>query len=808
MNAHFFTAFVLIIACDILCRGQIQPKQYTEKVYLHTDCDHYDTGDDIWFKAYVIDASTNRLSPVARNLHVELISPGSEIIQRRILRITEGLGNGDFQLVDSLPSGHYRIRAYTNFMRNFDDHFFFTKEIAVINPDDKSKELYDSISNAENKIDISFFPEGGSLVDNVSSIVAFKAVNALGKGCDVTGELFSSKGDLITSFKSKHLGMGYFVLNPVPGLNYYAVIRDRSGADNRANLPGSFPVGIAIHLFPVNGKKLLIRVSTNEQTLPSILDRELIISCSARGLITKTSRIKINALISNFIIPVNDLPAGVISVTLSEAEGTPLCERLVYLQKRDNVYLTLLPGRQQYTPREQVTLKVLFSDDASYRNRAFLSLSATENRADSDLQTFPTSISSWFLLESDIRGPVEDPSYYFDVSNETRLEDLDLLLMTQGWRDFKWKYDLLNSFRHEDGFNISGRVERLLSKKPVKEAKVSIGIFGSDTYAFLISDIDSSGRFNQEGVDITGSVKVVATVTDKKSNLAKGYLSLDSVFYKPAEVNPSTTNLPALLPSKYIKLKEEAVVKSTIRKKYKLGDTIMLSDVIVSARKTELNQVAHVKESRSRYGQPDKEVIMTPSLQMYSDIYQVLTGRVAGVSTDRSTGSITIRNNTPLILMDGLPQSGPLENIPLNIIDRIDILKWSNMYGFLGGGGVINIITKRGEINAYRPPPNSSDKQINGFDKPRIFYSPKYNKPDPLAFKPDTRTTIFWDPDLSVENYRDTTLNWFNADQSATIDVIIEGITIDGVPVTGKTRYEVTGSNPQSELTITSIPRW
>jgi hypothetical protein len=60
----------------------------------------------------------------------------------------------------------------------------------------------------KNKFEVSFFPEGGSLVDNVPSVVGFKAVNASGSSCDVSGEVYSSTGELVTTFKSVHKGMG------------------------------------------------------------------------------------------------------------------------------------------------------------------------------------------------------------------------------------------------------------------------------------------------------------------------------------------------------------------------------------------------------------------------------------------------------------------------------------------------------------------------------------------------------------------------------------------------------------------------
>jgi len=98
-----------------------------EKVYLHTDRNYYYPADDIWFKAYLIDANDRSLSDNSNNLHIELISPASKIIESRIVRLEEGLGKGDFHLPQKINAGTYRIRAYTNYMRNFGDQLFFQK---------------------------------------------------------------------------------------------------------------------------------------------------------------------------------------------------------------------------------------------------------------------------------------------------------------------------------------------------------------------------------------------------------------------------------------------------------------------------------------------------------------------------------------------------------------------------------------------------------------------------------------------------------------------------------------------------------
>src|SRR5476651_1907546 len=105
---------------------------FFEKAYLHTDRDTYAQGEDIWFKAYLVNAQGHTAIDYSKNLYVELISPSAKIVQRKMLRVEKGLTNGDFKLPDTLTAGNYRLRAYTNWMRNFGDNFVFEKGIRVV----------------------------------------------------------------------------------------------------------------------------------------------------------------------------------------------------------------------------------------------------------------------------------------------------------------------------------------------------------------------------------------------------------------------------------------------------------------------------------------------------------------------------------------------------------------------------------------------------------------------------------------------------------------------------------------------------
>lgn len=104
-----------------------------EKVYLHLDKPYYTIGDDIWFKAYVLNTKTQEPTDISKILYIELINEKDSLKRLVKLPLMGGITWGNFKLTDSLGEGNYRVRAYTNYMRNFGTDFFFDKTIKIGN---------------------------------------------------------------------------------------------------------------------------------------------------------------------------------------------------------------------------------------------------------------------------------------------------------------------------------------------------------------------------------------------------------------------------------------------------------------------------------------------------------------------------------------------------------------------------------------------------------------------------------------------------------------------------------------------------
>ena len=119
--------------------------QTTERVYLQTDKQLYMSGELLWLKMYTTDAS-GKLMSLSKIGYVELVRDSIPEVQIKV-DIPDGVGTGWMELPAMLPTGYYRIIAYTRYMRNESENVFFEKTIAIINPFHQNEILYSDETN-------------------------------------------------------------------------------------------------------------------------------------------------------------------------------------------------------------------------------------------------------------------------------------------------------------------------------------------------------------------------------------------------------------------------------------------------------------------------------------------------------------------------------------------------------------------------------------------------------------------------------------------------------------------------------------
>ena len=185
-----------------------------EKIHLHTDRDRYVPGEKIWFKAYLVDAYTHHFLYNSNYVYVELINSVDSLINRVMVRKENELFSGHLSITEAISDGNYTIRAYTRYMENLGDDFFFKKNIRIGNLqlEEESDNKKKPQAKTKDDYDVTFYPEGGNLLEDCFSRIAFKALNKSGYSETINGDIIDETGKIITEVKTIYAGMGSFTL--------------------------------------------------------------------------------------------------------------------------------------------------------------------------------------------------------------------------------------------------------------------------------------------------------------------------------------------------------------------------------------------------------------------------------------------------------------------------------------------------------------------------------------------------------------------------------------------------------------------
>ena len=304
-----------------------------EKIYIHTDKTFYLTGETIWLKAYLVDASFHKPIGVSSISYIEVLSKDMKPVLQAKIAMKKGFGNGYLVIPGFLNSGNYILRAYTNWMKNFSPDFYFEQPITIVNT---MKRL--TISGSSKHIPvISFFPEGGNLVTGLSSKVAFKAVDSNGIGLNCHGVIVSQFNDTITSFQSFHNGMGSFQFRPEKKKDYYAVVK-LGDSLIKQKLPAAEDLGFCMEVHGEDSEIVKVRVRAS----PEFEGGSVFLFAQTRQVAKNMQSGSLTNGEFSFTINKKDLGDGMSTITIFNAERKPVCERLIFKRPGEE---TLHTGR-------------------------------------------------------------------------------------------------------------------------------------------------------------------------------------------------------------------------------------------------------------------------------------------------------------------------------------------------------------------------------------------------------------------------------------------------------------------------------
>ena len=750
-----------------------------QKVYLHLNKPSYSAGENIWFKAYIINAVTHMPDTMSTNLYVELINSGEVISQIKRIKITHGFGYGDILLKDTVPEGLYQIRAYTNWMRNFSKDYYFTHNFLVKNQEFKKLITKREANINKRKIrhakkkaasfDLQFFPEGGYLVDGLESVVGFKAVNTYGRSVKVRGDIYDSGKNKITSFSSFHGGMGAFYLTPEYKMNYYAIVSSEKVKNVKVELPKPLQTGVVLTVDNSGDKYISIELKSNRPETKDRMANEIVLIGQVRGRIYYSSIVNLADNNISLSIDKKDFPSGVAHLTVFGKRYVPLAERLVFINHKDEMSINIKTERKKSPDNDSLYLYFDVSDAEGYPVQSNLSLSVL-GVIDAEANDPGTSILSYLLLSSDVKGYIENPGFYFHNDSLKTIKALDHLMLTQGWRRFAWE-EMLNDehpeIKHEPEryITIEGRTTGEIFKRPLKNCDVRLTILDEYNDEFLqVTGDKGYFKFSNLIYYDTVNLKIEARRRNKRKNvlITLNGEERDEIFNFFGE-NLLTT--VSEIDIKKYRMEKHAEYKKELMEKEK--------------RERERNKLTGI------HSHPDHVITSDQIPSGYSNVLQVIQGRVPGVLV--TGNSVNIRgkksfllSSEPLYLIDGVPVNdvGSVLAIPVDDIDRIEILKGPNasVYGSRGANGVIAVYTKRG----YFMKRGVIEFQMLGYSTPKKFYQPKYQVDDTLMQVSKEPSAVFWKPVIQT-NLAGRSMTGFSIPgNSNKYRIIVEGISYKG----------------------------
>ncbi|MCQ2073562.1 MAG: hypothetical protein MJY96_10645, partial [Bacteroidaceae bacterium] len=534
-----------------------------EKVFLQLDNTSYFQGETIWFKAFVVNASSMGRSE-SGVLYVELLSPTGVLLQQKKLKVIAGQADGFIKLTDTevkeardlrgeqpYPSGYYEIRAYTRYMLNFNHSIVYSRVIPVFktpivegkydqpvllaskhNRYDKRPE-----ANKLKQVNVSYFPEGGRLLSRYPGRVAFKVTDEDGMPIDGELKVVIRSDDETIVAPVIHDGMGSFYVKNGKEITKCSFVCD--GEEYKVNGPHVDDVGVSMRLDRIEDSLSVTIYNGLEYQYHQVENEPPVgvaVCCCGQILICQSSQLIGDSI--KLTLPAADFPIGVCDVTVFDNYGSVLCTRH-FFNYRDDFSVPVLTAsfdRNEYGPYEPISLSMTLSDGKGqpFRDRFCLSV-----RDGANIETaYHDNLATSLLLSSDLKGLVLNPQYYFESSNQEHRQAMDLLCMVQGWERYNFgmmdgSIPFKERYRKEKKLQLNGWVTGYTNKyKMIEDVHtfLSIAPLENDSLVFYGHyKTEQDGYFGFDINDFYGYSAIMVRLS-KKNVLGKEKKMVNMIF--------------------------------------------------------------------------------------------------------------------------------------------------------------------------------------------------------------------------------------------------------------------------------------
>jgi len=748
-----------------------------EKLYVHTDKDFYLAGEICWFKVYAVDAGTHRPLDMSKVAYLEWLDKDNKPVLQAKTGLDGGSGDGSLYLPLTVRTGNYKLRAYTSWMKNYGAEGYFEKTVTIINT---RKDAGVPAVPVAPQYSVSYFPEGGNLVEDLPVRMAFRVTDQYGQGIECTGVITEDEQDTLARANPLHFGIGSFTYTPRAGHHYRSIFRLPDGTAFNSLLPAAEKQGTVMTVL-AEGKdhwRVELRSTTAAGAVYLLADTRQSVK---QALATTLQNGK-----ADFLLDRDSLGEGVSHLTVFDASRQPICERLVFRQPSRQLHITVDPDKGGYGLREKVGLSLSTEDGARHPVAADCSLSVF--LVDSLQPVCDQHILPYLLLASDLKGRIESPGYYFDhPEDETAMDNL---LMTHGWRRFRWT-DVLRhtepAFQYPLEFNgsiISGRMIDSRTGGPAQKMILAYCSVPGTRTQFSVARSDDYGHVQFEMKDLYGSQELILQTNPADSQYR---LEINNPFSEEYAKDPLG---PYVMP--------QGLSQS-------LADRNIATQVLNRYGGLRLKQFrVPIADTGAFFYRPDYSYLLDNYVR-FTTMEEVLREYVTMIYVKRRNGhwhlpifnmsyAATVFDNDPLILLDGVPV---FDIDKLMALDPLKMRKLETVQRryFLGGAnfeGVMNWTSYKGDLAGYILDPRAVVVDYGGLELQREFYSPSYATPeDAGSHLPDFRNVLYWTPSAATDAKGKKPFTFYTSDVPGKYVVVAEGLAADGTPGTGVAHFEV-----------------
>jgi hypothetical protein len=747
-----------------------------ERMYLHFDKSSYAPGETVWFKAYLMKAIFP--SDESKTIYVDWTDDKGNLLLHGVSPVQDAITFGQFDLPQNYQGKFIHVKAYTKWMLNFDSSFLYNKDIRILQNTKGPATKFQLIP------EIAFFPEGGDVITGVVNKIAFKANDQFGRPIKIKGIIQNGKKELVDSLRIIHDGMGFFFLNPKPNESFSAKWKDEKGVEHVTQLPDTKTSGVALQV-AIAGKKRNFLISQAAQSSPDLKSVNIIGTMYQQTVFKVMKEFKDGNV--QGIIPTEDLPSGILTITVFDDKWQPLAERITYVNNEEYLFQPEMTVQHWgLNKRAKNELEISVPDSLV----ANLSVSVTDIGIDADTTD---NIISHLLLTGELKGKVNNPAYYFLNTSDSMTRQLDLVMLTHGWRRFNWQ-DLAQ-----------GKFPKIIYQKDTSYLSISGKIFGATPsqlrgageIVLLVSQgkkqnqvipvpVNPDGTFNDPSLILFDTAKVYYQLPKSKG------LGDVSVQFMQNRLPPFQNNLKATGlfynhnsdttgDSRHFKLADATA------EELKMFNGKVLAGVVIQKKTKSDVQVLDEKYTSGMFSGGDAyqfDLLTDPFAASSYNIFNYLQGKVAGlqINSTSTPPSLQWRGSTPAIFLDEMPADADMvSNISVSDVAYIKVLRPPFIGASNGSGGAIAIYTRRGGDQKTEPGKGLANNMVTGYNTIRQFYSPNYATISEENEKKDFRSTLYWNPEVvTTPGKSKVVLSFFNNDVSNAFRVVIEGMTKDG----------------------------